>query len=75
VVAFDVGSRERAERFLAECELFADATSFGGVHSSAERRARWPGNDVPEGFIRMSVGIEDTDDVIADVSAALDRSR
>ena len=75
VIAFDVGSRERAERFLSECSLFADATSFGGVHSSAERRARWPGNDVPEGFIRMSVGIEDTDDLVADVGSALDRSR
>jgi cystathionine gamma-lyase len=75
VVAFDVGSRERAERFLAACELFADATSFGGVHSSAERRARWPGNDVPEGFIRMSVGIEAAADLLADVERALDVSR
>lgn len=75
VIAFDVGSRERAERFLAECSLFADATSFGGVHSSAERRARWPGNDVSEGFIRMSVGIESTADLLADVERALDRSR
>lgn len=74
VIAFDLGSRERAERFLAECSLFADATSFGGVHSSAERRARWPGNDVAEGFIRMSVGIETTGDLVADVEGALDRS-
>jgi cystathionine gamma-lyase len=75
VVAFDVGGRERADRFLAICELVADATSFGGVHSSAERRARWPGNDVPEGFIRMSVGCETPDDLIADVEQALDRTR
>lgn len=75
VIAFDAGSHERAERFLAECALVADATSFGGVHSAAERRARWAGNDVPEGFIRMSVGIEDTADLLADVCGALDRSR
>jgi cystathionine gamma-lyase len=74
VIAFDLGSRERAERFLAACALVADATSFGGVHSSAERRARWPGNDVPEGFIRMSVGCEDAEDLIGDVEHALDAS-
>jgi cystathionine gamma-lyase len=74
VVVFDLGSRERAELFLALCELVADATSFGGVHSTAERRARWPGNEVPEGFIRMSVGCETPADLIADVTQALDRS-
>ena len=74
IVVFDAGSRERAERFLALCELVADATSFGGVHSIAERRARWPGNEVAEGFIRMSVGCETGDDLIADVTSALDRS-
>src|SRR5207248_1632197 len=41
IVCFDLGSRERAERFLAACELVAEATSFGGVHSTAERRSRW----------------------------------
>ena len=74
IVVFDVGSRERAELFLALCELVADATSFGGVHSTAERRARWPGNEVAEGFIRMSVGCETGEDLIADVTQALDRS-
>jgi cystathionine gamma-lyase len=74
VVAFDVGSRERADRFLALCELVAEATSFGGVHSSAERRARWPGNEVAEGFIRMSVGCETPADIVADVERALDQS-
>jgi cystathionine gamma-lyase len=74
IVVFDAGSRERADRFLALAELVADATSFGGVHSSAERRARWPGNEVPEGFIRMSVGCETPADLIADVEHALDRS-
>jgi cystathionine gamma-lyase len=75
LVVFDVGGRERAERFLAGCELVTEATSLGGLHSTAERRARWPGNDVPEGFIRMSVGCETAEDLIADVVEALDRSR
>jgi cystathionine gamma-lyase len=74
VVAFDLGSRERAERFLAACSLVAEATSFGGVHSAAERRARWSGNAVPEGFIRFSVGCETAADLLADVEQALDAS-
>jgi cystathionine gamma-lyase len=72
IVSFDLGSRERAERFLASARLLADATSFGGVLSSAERRARWGGDAVPEGFIRLSAGCEDTPDLLADVEAALD---
>ena len=72
IVVFDVGSRSRAERFLAECSVVAEATSFGGVHSSAERRARWSGNAVPEGFIRFSVGCETRADLLADVEQALD---
>jgi cystathionine gamma-lyase len=74
VVAFNLGSERRAETFLAASRLFADATSFGGVHSSAERRARWKGNDVGEGFIRMSVGCETTADLLADVERALEAS-
>jgi cystathionine gamma-lyase len=49
----------------------AEATSFGGLHSSAERRARWGMEPVPEGFIRLSCGIEDPDDLVADVLGAL----
>jgi cystathionine gamma-lyase len=50
------------------------ATSFGGVQTSAERRARWRSDAIAEGFIRFSVGCEDTRDVIADVEQALDSS-
>lgn len=71
VVVFDVGTQERAEAVLAAGRLVAEATSFGGVHSSAERRARWGGDDVGPGLIRFSCGIEDTEDVVADVLAAL----
>jgi cystathionine gamma-lyase len=71
IVSFDLGSRERAERFLERAELVAEATSFGGVHTSAERRARWAGDDVPEGFIRLSAGCEATEDLLADVARAL----
>jgi cystathionine gamma-lyase len=72
VVSFDLGTRERAEAFLAAATLVREATSFGGVHSSAERRARWGGDAIGEGFIRFSVGCEHTDDLLADVGRALD---
>jgi len=71
VLTFTLGDRGRAERFLAACELVAEATSFGGLHSSAERRARWGSDAVPEGLIRMSVGCEDADDLLTDVEQAL----
>jgi cystathionine gamma-lyase len=44
------------------------------VRSTAERRGRWGGDAVPEGFIRLSVGAEDTKDLIADVLRALEES-
>ena len=75
VVCFDVGSQARADAFLAGCELVAQATSFGGLHSNAERRARWGSDAVGEGFIRLSAGIEDAPDLLADLERALELSR
>ena len=72
VVAFTLDGAERAEAFLAACALVATATSFGGVHASAERRARIGSDAVPDGFVRFSCGVEDTEDVVADVLRALD---
>ncbi|MFD0544645.1 cystathionine gamma-lyase [Streptomyces mexicanus] len=74
VVSFTLPTRARAERFLGALRLVDDATSFGGVRSTAERRGRWGGDAVPEGFIRLSVGAEDTEDLIADVLRALEES-
>ncbi|WNI23651.1 cystathionine gamma-lyase [Streptomyces sp. ITFR-16] len=71
VVSFVLADRETAERFLCALDLAEDATSFGGVRSTAERRARWGGDAVPEGFIRFSVGAENADDLVADVEQAL----
>jgi cystathionine gamma-lyase len=72
VLGFDAGGRGRAEAFLAACQLVIEATSFGGVHSTAERRRRWEGDDVPDGWVRLSAGIEDADDLCADAAQALD---
>lgn len=71
VVSFDLGTRPRAEKFLGALTLVREATSFGGVHSTAERRARWGGDAISEGFIRFSCGLESAEDVLADVTKAL----
>jgi cystathionine gamma-lyase len=74
VVSFDLETRARADAFFKALRLVREATSFGGVHSTAERRARWGADAISEGFIRFSVGCEDVDDIIGDVSSALDAS-
>ncbi|WP_129841513.1 cystathionine gamma-lyase [Streptomyces sp. RFCAC02] len=72
VVSFTLPGREFADRFLDALRIVGDATSFGGVRSTAERRGRWGGDPVPEGFVRLSVGVEDADDIVADLLRALD---
>ncbi|MFD8567050.1 cystathionine gamma-lyase [Streptomyces sp. NPDC059639] len=74
VVSFELPTRARAERFLDALDLVDDATSFGGVRSTAERRGRWGGDAVADGFIRFSAGAEDTEDLVADVLRALEES-
>lgn len=74
VVSFVLPDRGHAERFLEGLRLVDDATSFGGVRSTAERRGRWGGDAVPEGFIRFSAGAEDAEDLVADVLRALDEA-
>jgi cystathionine gamma-lyase len=72
IVSFVLQSQEEAERFLGACQLVISATSFGGVHTTAERRGRWGGDAIPPGFIRFSAGCEDGEDIAEDVSNALD---
>jgi cystathionine gamma-lyase len=73
IVGFDLGSADRVARFLASSRLVAAATSFGGVHTSADRREQW-GDDTAPGFVRLSCGIEDAADLVADIIGALDAS-
>jgi len=75
VLSFTLAGKAEAERFLSRAELVTETTSFGGVTTTAERRARWGGDAVAEGFIRMSAGLEDVADLIADIGRALDRLR
>lgn len=74
VVSFTLPDKGFAERFLAALRLVDDATSFGGVRSTAERRGRWGGDAVPEGFVRMSVGVEDPEDLVADLRHAVEHA-
>ncbi|GAA0351770.1 cystathionine gamma-lyase [Streptomyces blastmyceticus] len=74
VVSFTLPDRAHAERFLTALRLVDEATSFGGVRSTAERRGRWGGDAVQEGFIRFSVGVEDTEDLVGDVLSALNEA-
>jgi len=70
LVSFELADAAAVHRLVERSDLLVAATSFGGLHSCLDRRARW-GDPVADGFARLSLGIEDTDDVIADLSAAL----
>ena len=71
LLSIELASADAVHDFVRRSELLVAATSFGGIHTSVDRRARW-GDRVGEGFARISAGIEDTDDLLADVERALD---
>lgn len=71
VISFDLGTKQNADKFLQNTLFIYEATSFGGMHTMAERRARWGADDLPEGLIRLSVGCENVKDIIHDISQAL----
>jgi cystathionine gamma-synthase len=75
LISIDLADARTAERFVEGCSLWGFATSLGGVESTLERRRRWGGEllSVPEGLVRMSVGIEHVEDLWADLAQALDR--
>jgi cystathionine beta-lyase/cystathionine gamma-synthase len=67
----EVDSEAAADRVVASSRLILPATSFGGVESSWERRARWAAETAPGGLIRLSVGVEPVTDLIRDIDDAL----
>jgi cystathionine gamma-lyase len=71
IVTFTLPSKAHVDAFLTASRLIAAATSFGGLHSSADRRAQW-GDETPDGLVRLSCGVEDTEDLVADIRAALE---
>ncbi|MDF4251661.1 cystathionine gamma-lyase [Streptomyces sp. WMMB303] len=74
VVSCTLSDQAFANRFLGRLRLVNDATSFGGVRSTAERRGRWGGDAVSDGFVRLSVGVEDSVDLVTDIRRALDQA-
>ncbi|MEM9209793.1 MAG: PLP-dependent aspartate aminotransferase family protein, partial [Pseudomonadota bacterium] len=65
--------RDAALRFVSRCQIFIPATSLGGVESLIEHRysIEGPTSPIPEDLVRLSVGIEATDDLVADLDQAL----
>ncbi len=75
IVAIEVaGGADAADRVCERTRLWVHATSLGGVESSLERRRRWLSEaaTIPQNLIRLSVGIEDVDDLWADLNQALE---
>jgi cystathionine beta-lyase/cystathionine gamma-synthase len=84
MVSLELGSLERARRFLESVTLFSLAESLGGVESLIGHPATMTHASVPremrdamgltDGLVRLSVGVEETDDLLADLDQALDRA-
>ncbi|MEJ7744823.1 MAG: PLP-dependent transferase [Nocardioidaceae bacterium] len=73
IVAIELADAETADRVCHHTQLWVHATSLGGVESSLERRRRWTSEPatIPEGLIRLSVGIEEIEDLWRDLDQAL----
>lgn len=71
LIGLTLRDAETAEAFINGCKLVQPSTSFGGLHTSAERRARW-GDDVAPGFVRLSVGCEPPEPLWRAIAEALD---
>ena len=68
LMSFDVADARKVETSL---RVIKNATSLGGTESVLESRRRWEGERVPEGLLRLSVGLEDPDELWADLDQAL----
>ena len=68
------GGALAADLLVAKTSLWVHATSLGGVESTFERRRRWKAeaSTIPEGLVRLSVGVEDVEDLWDDLRGALD---
>jgi cystathionine gamma-synthase len=71
LISFDVADAATARRVETATRVIENATSLGGVTSVMESRARWEGDRVPPGLLRLSVGLEDPEALWQDLAAAL----
>ena len=70
LISFDVEDPRAVE---TSTKLILNATSLGGARSTMESRHRWEGDRIPAGLLRLSVGLEDVDELWADLEQALGR--
>lgn len=77
IISIVLADAETADAVVARTQLWVPATSLGGVESTLERRRRWrtEPSSIPEGLIRLSVGLEAPEDLWADLAQALDSVR
>jgi len=74
MLSFDVrGGAGAAHRVETGVRRITNATSLGGASTTLESRRRWEGERVPEGLLRLSVGLEPVDELWDDLARALDR--
>jgi cystathionine gamma-synthase len=71
LLSFDVADAAAARRVETATRVIQNMTSLGGVTSRIEARARWEGERVPPGLLRLSVGLEDADELWRDLEQAL----
>jgi len=73
MIAFEVaGGASAAEAAASSTRLIVHATSLGGIETSMERRAKWPGDEAAPSLLRLSVGCEDVEDLWTDLTHCLD---
>jgi cystathionine gamma-synthase len=69
------GGALAAQTVVDAVRVWVPATSLGGVESLIERRARWAGETADPALLRLSVGLEDVEDLWRDLDRALSMSR
>jgi cystathionine gamma-synthase len=74
LISFDVAGAGEARAVETALRLITNATSLGGVDSVLEARARWEGDRVPAGLLRLSVGLEPLEELWQDLEQALSRA-
>jgi cystathionine gamma-synthase len=72
MLSFDIDGDAR--RVETSVQMITNATSLGGVDSVIETRSRWEGARVPKNLLRLSVGLEDVDELWADLEQALSKA-
>jgi cystathionine gamma-synthase len=71
LLSFDVADAGAARRVETATTVIVNMTSLGGVTSRIEARSRWEGARVPPGLLRLSVGLEDSEELWNDLEQAL----